>query len=759
MALVVLISAAAATPAAWAGEWKTVESERVSGAPLYGLTNVLSTVDADQIREIEKVMASPLWNIYLAAHYPQYYDFPPYFDSERTSNHTLYEMAQVYYYPYSGGLLGDDVEIIAATTSHGEVRGMPYQQVNDFMQRYFGRVIDFTPYEVEELPTPTGFDDLIEFYAWNGYLCKKIAYSSFSSLTASIKSLANVGGDVYLAEVSVVEEDFDYTYDYGTVMAVLKRFDDHLQILKIYPFEETPELGEVQRFVVNERPESNFTVDYSALAGESEVSVYVEVLKNTLGEIDSLTDAGRSAVVSYIEYAVQNCSTKAVRAANNQVTISADVLSRVEDSAVEAMSELMGALGDVELQREPRMNVRIDAGGLDMKSSLEVRIDEDAVSALQEIDDVVIMLEDNRHGLTASAEDLRAMNGLYVRIDSPEENEYRVEFMDRNGEKLSRLDTSVTITLPATGEYSTVYAMIGDKTENWGGQYDGLNRTITFRTSTGGAYTVLEESTTIEDIGMLNEEQQDAIRFMVAKGIFEVNENGKFSPGTEMNRYQFARALVKIFFALDHEAKSGFADVEESSPYYPYVASGQQESIIKGYDDNTYRGENNTLRWHMIAFCARTLATKKGYTNPEDPSLYLNFADNQLLYDTCNDEDTASVALAVREGLIADGGALRPDLPVTKTEAAVMLYRLYMLLYQVSPAEIVITEAEEEQPAAEEELPAEEDIQTEEISPEEEEESDGRSNVKVVIMAVAAGTAAVTVLAVVGVILVRKKSR
>lgn len=741
----------------------TMESSRVSATqPLYGLTNVLSSQDADKISDVEVALGAPVGFMASAYYYnSSYYADWTSFDVDRMSNSDLFDMAKSYYLYYSGNPIGDDILLAGGNDAEYEVRGVAYEQVNEFMLRHFGRTIDFTPFEVAVMPEPTPYSDVLVYYAWDGYFCKQIAYTGFSSFQVSIQQLVEVGDGIYAAEMSVTENDLDMSYYIGSLVAVLKLRNGDFQIKKIYPFEEVPSFDEVARYTVTLYPESDFTVDYDALSDHQSLSDYVDTLRTSLAGSDAFNDAGNSAITTYIEFAVQDSTAEAVQASDNRVAFSADLLSALKAGAMEARDTLLSELGSISLRRAPLLNVRIDVRRLDLSKPIEVSLDKAGIEALNGINTLTILLENNRHRLTASISDLQSPGGLFLRLESAADDEYALTFLDESGNVIDASDAPVTVTLPASDVYASVHAMIDGHAENWGGQYDALNGTISFQTPYTGTYTVLQMSEDIEDISMLEQEEQDAIRFMVAKDILELYSSGKFSPGSEMTRYQFAKALVKIFFALDREAVCSFTDIAADNPYYPYIASGQQEGIINGYGDNTYRGDGAALRWHVIAFCARTIAAKLGYAAPEDISLYLNYADNDLLLETCNDEDTASIALAVREGLIPNGGTLRPDQPVTKGEAALILYRLYMLLYQVSPAEIVAEEAEEvaEEPGEEAvEEPGAEPGVAGDVAADESEENSGLSP-QVIMTAIFVGTAVVTAALIAGTIIVLKRSR
>jgi hypothetical protein len=211
--------------------------------------------------------------------------------------------------------------------------------------------------------------------------------------------------------------------------------------------------------------------------------------------------------------------------------------------------------------------------------------------------------------------------------------------------------------------------------DNWGGQYDKANGAIEFSTRFSGQYEVLENEIIISDIGNLPERQQQAIRFMISKGYFTLNDD-LFQPDKSLTRYDFTKALVGMFFALDRELNTSFSDVTEESPYYDYVASAEKDSIVEGYNDQTFRGDLNISKEQVIALCARTLAEKKGYTYPENLDDYLTFTDK----DEISEWAKADIALAVREGLISGIGSLSPKDDINRGESAEMLYKLFMLL-------------------------------------------------------------------------------
>ena len=175
------------------------------------------------------------------------------------------------------------------------------------------------------------------------------------------------------------------------------------------------------------------------------------------------------------------------------------------------------------------------------------------------------------------------------------------------------------------------------------------------------------------------------IKFLVSKGIFSL-EGEKFNPYESLTRYDFTTALVKMFYVLDRNAKTTFIDVEENNFYYPYIASAETEKIALGIGDNLFAGEQLVTKEQVITFASRTLMDKKGYGISTNPQSYANFTDKQKIANWALDH----IIFAEEVGLIDGGGELNPKGDITRLESAEILYRLYMMLYEVSPEKTTV---------------------------------------------------------------------
>ena len=447
------------------------------------------------------------------------------------------------------------------------------------------------------------------------------------------------------------------------------------------------EPGELDALLAQLLAEPNLTVDYSRVSS-GDLEQVKDYLQSLLDNMDGLTpnDAAKQVLAELVESALSAGCSGGVTGQDNRLTLDGTQLDTLTQRAGQMIQALEGLLSDngVALNRPLTARIRVLWSNLDWGSPCQVTLDQGLLDAMGDCT-VQLLLADGQHGLQLSPEtvkDLVAAHGsMAVRLAAGEEGLYTIQFLDSQGNLLEQLDTAVTLFLPCTSPLATVMASYRGGSDNWGGQYDERNGVIFFDVRYSGDYQVLENSVEIDDIGDLPQEVQQAIRFMVSKGYFSL-EDGKFLPQDPLNRYAFSEALVGMFFALDRQLQTSFPDVPAESPYYPYVASGEHSHIIEGLGDGTFGGEIALTVEQMLALAARTLMEQKGYTAPTDAQSYLTgFSDGLETSDWAVEQ----AALAIREGLMDPGGVLAPQAAVSRAQAALILYRLFLLLHEVSP--------------------------------------------------------------------------
>lgn len=450
----------------------------------------------------------------------------------------------------------------------------------------------------------------------------------------------------------------------------------------------TIEIDRLQKYVRVSNEPSNIAIDYSAVNGYTESSQYVDYLRSLL-EGDAPNNNAKSEIADFIEYAIENTSNVKIGVWGKKVTVTADdiedAISKAEE--LKASFEVLLAEKGITLNKNIAIIIKADTDGAKLKNGVTVMYDSSLSALLDRIDGIKVIYDADRQSVTSQSDSIKAMleHGKNSVKLTQKDNQYTVNFLDSDSNDAGSGAASVTFAFKSSNPYNTVYYEQNGKKKNWSGQINVNDGTIEFMTTLSGVYYVEENQISISDIGDLSEEQQEAIKFMVSRGYFDLAD-GAFNPYGSLSRYDFTKILVSIFYALDFNSECTFTDVARDSAYYDYIASSQKNGIVAGFEDNTFRGSQNTTREEVISISARTLTGKKGYSYPENTDDYVQFADNEEIAGWEN--QFGEIALSVREGLIEKGGILAPKANVTRLDAAVILYRLFNLLYDTSPAQI-----------------------------------------------------------------------
>lgn len=390
-----------------------------------------------------------------------------------------------------------------------------------------------------------------------------------------------------------------------------------------------------------------------------------------------------------IEKTVNQKAVLEADAVDNKVTIDGEAAAKKYEEAVseaEGYVEKLNKKG-MHLNREPVAAVTVRPKNIKLSEFVEIVIDENNLERLRNVSILKIEPEGKNEyiALTKDGISYLADNGRAFRIQIKKLSDvYTIRFLDRDDSIIGKYDVDIKVALPAKHSEQTVYLFMNNTQENWGGQYNSEQGTIEFMTKYSGEYNVASPELVIDDIDDLEEYERQAIRFMAVRGYFET-EGNKFKPRDELTRYDFAESLVRMFFALDNDAVCTFPDVNKKN--YRYVAASQKDNIVQGFSDGTFKGEEKVTVEQVIALTARTINLKNGYVYPENTGKYLNFGEDNAIGQWAEKE----VALAVREGIYSKDMNLKFAENISRKDAAVMLYRLFMIMNN-TPASAEIAE-------------------------------------------------------------------
>lgn len=502
------------------------------------------------------------------------------------------------------------------------------------------------------------------------------------------------------------------------------------EIMERYP--ELPAEEELEPVVIGRVSTPNIDPDFRKIPGFKNTGDVWDYIKDLFDNMPGVTpnDAGKNRLGSFIEESISGLRLVTVSVRGSRVTIDGDSLGSAVKDALRDRDEIEDRLEEegVRLNKPITIILLVVWRGTDLSEPCQITLDKSLVDALHGCD-LRVIAGDERHYIQLSAQRLEALveryGALMIQLSRLGENRYVINFLGEDETLLEELIEPVTVGLPAAGYTSTVMVSYAGRSENWGGQYDPAAGVISFDTRYSGQTEVIDNAVAISDVSGLPEDVQKAISFMVSKGYMSAPE-GSFDPDAPLSRYAFTQALTGMFFALDHSMTCSFPDVPEDSPYYAYVASAEAQNIVTGFDDGAFRGDNGMTVEQMLALAARTLIDKKGYIEPDDPESYLSsFSDGESVSAWA----LAQVAMSVRDGIKDRGGTLDPQGDITKAQAADILYRLFLLLYDAPPVALELPD-ELQNSAAE---PLEDDESAAET------EADEEGGIPVVAIACAAG--------------------
>lgn len=155
------------------------------------------------------------------------------------------------------------------------------------------------------------------------------------------------------------------------------------------------------------------------------------------------------------------------------------------------------------------------------------------------------------------------------------------------------------------------------------------------------------------------------------KGIISGYDDNTFRPNNNVTREEFVKMIVTATGLYTSSAECSFADVPASAWYYRYVASGYVNEIIDGTDETTFGVGKNITRQDVAVIAARVL-TRLNAEIPQTGETTLTDMD------AVSDYAQESVKLLNGMGIIGgfDDGSFMPHNALTRAEAAAIISRL-----------------------------------------------------------------------------------
>ncbi|MNJ47625.1 Endo-1,4-beta-xylanase A precursor [compost metagenome] len=214
----------------------------------------------------------------------------------------------------------------------------------------------------------------------------------------------------------------------------------------------------------------------------------------------------------------------------------------------------------------------------------------------------------------------------------------------------------------------------GNATAIPNGRYDAATGTVVFQTTQFGTYAVAYVSKTFDDLQNVSWAKQ-AIDALASRGIIHGTADDSFSPEATINRADFIALLIRTLELKgtgNHEAS--FSDVPSTAYYQDALAIAKELGIAAGFADNTFRPDSPISRQDMMALSARALAAAGKLF--EGSAALDAYTDAESIANYAKD----SIASLVKNGIVAGkNDKLAPNDPLTRAEAAAILYRIWKL--------------------------------------------------------------------------------
>ncbi len=136
-----------------------------------------------------------------------------------------------------------------------------------------------------------------------------------------------------------------------------------------------------------------------------------------------------------------------------------------------------------------------------------------------------------------------------------------------------------------------------------------------------------------------------AINALEENDIISGYADGTFRPNNTINRVEFLKIVLESSgISLDTAQSTGFTDVDENSWYAPYLQKAKKEGWISGYADNTFKPGNTINQVEAL----KIMAEVQNWTLTDTPNEawyqpYVNFAQNKNVLNSSTPLDAGKL--------------------------------------------------------------------------------------------------------------------
>lgn len=207
------------------------------------------------------------------------------------------------------------------------------------------------------------------------------------------------------------------------------------------------------------------------------------------------------------------------------------------------------------------------------------------------------------------------------------------------------------------------------------GRYDPATGKVTFSIVHFSTYAVSYVFKTFTDLDRYAW-VKNMVEVLAAKGITSGTSPTTYSPEKLITRADFVTMLIKTL-GLAADVDSNFTDIAKTSYYYNAVGIAKKLGISSGVGNNKFNPNTAITRQEMVVMVNKALAAVHRHVVKGSASDLAKYRDANLIAAQAVD----GFANLIRTGILAGDGAtaINPLSPLTRAQAAVVLYKAYNL--------------------------------------------------------------------------------
>ena len=236
----------------------------------------------------------------------------------------------------------------------------------------------------------------------------------------------------------------------------------------------------------------------------------------------------------------------------------------------------------------------------------------------------------------------------------------------------------LTLSISSTGKDTEHHVIQSQEKKTIVSKRNPITNMVDGKVNSSGTYSRQTAQKDFSDISKKSKEMQSAIRYLASHGVIEGTTSTTFSPDASINRAEIAKLLVTSLGKLSPQATTNFKDVTKKNWYYSAAASSQKNGLIKGFEDNTFRGTASINKVQIVAVASRVLTNEMKYKAPSNVSAYLEkYSDGVAKWAQ------PEVALATKERLVVlrSDGTFAGNKSMTRGDAAIVMYRMFQRIW------------------------------------------------------------------------------